>query len=800
MRLQFELDPQIIHHIIYSQAGSIGKALIELLMNSVDASATLARLVITKEGFSCLDDGKGFATRQDVRRYFGRFGTPHEEGDATYGRFRLGRGQIMAHATTVWKSNRWQMTVDTRTMGYGYDLDPLKKRVAGCDISGTWYEPLTETELMSTVQEVRDLVKYTPIAIELNGRVITRDPKKEKWDFEDDFAYYRAKEDGAVSIYNQGVLVRHDPTHIWGAGGMIVSKRAIGLNVSRTEILRKSCPVWKVVAREFGRLADEVAARLGEHRKTEGRREKSARALLSGDPDSARIFEREEVITILPGKRHVTMNEFLRKAFYSHKQKICIVENGFDVPKGEMLAREGICQFVHPQTLQRFGCYSPEDFVDAISRIVANMKRAAAEGARFWGHDALHVPTLVDFATLKAAFIERTCLVSEKDVLDKETRRAWTALRWTVQQFAGLCTGQPMYRNGRISYHGAESMHILLGQSNVAEAWTDGSSYIAFNERVVQRLRSDPLKTAGYILSLTMHEVAHQGDSMDCGHDEAFYQRYHDICMRHAGELQRYIHMWLMKYTRSMEDEGKGPSGYAWSEQRLRERVGSGRQKRGLPGVIEDVSGDPVVAGEPPAENLSFIALQNTKLVESGLCPPPPNWSEVLDRAQQARAEIAEKERQRAAERLALEEAWQTEIRENEEAYEKELQDARARYATLLGIEPSAIGDDALEYIFQTTNDDESVRLAWESKDWERSYEDDYASYEEDVAAMAAEEEKNLHDPNCLGLNAEHRALVRDGETRWMLERNAAAAGFYRVEPYLKWRAGEEADSGSSTI
>ncbi len=26
MRLPFELDPQIIHHIIYSQAGSIGKA------------------------------------------------------------------------------------------------------------------------------------------------------------------------------------------------------------------------------------------------------------------------------------------------------------------------------------------------------------------------------------------------------------------------------------------------------------------------------------------------------------------------------------------------------------------------------------------------------------------------------------------------------------------------------------------------------------------------------------------------------------------------------------------------------
>ncbi|RMU28601.1 hypothetical protein ALP31_05252, partial [Pseudomonas amygdali pv. morsprunorum] len=68
-------------------------------------------------------------------------------------------------------------------------------------------------ELMSAVQEIRDLVRYTRISVELNGRLITRDPATEKWDFEDEYAYYRAKEEGAVSIYNQGVLVRHDSSH-----------------------------------------------------------------------------------------------------------------------------------------------------------------------------------------------------------------------------------------------------------------------------------------------------------------------------------------------------------------------------------------------------------------------------------------------------------------------------------------------------------------------------------------------------------------------------------------------------------
>lgn len=397
MQLPFELDPKIIHHIIYSQAGSIGKAVIELLMNSVDADAKAVRLSMTKDGFHCADDGKGFASRDDVIRYFGRFGTPHEEGDATYGRFRLGRGQIMAHASTVWRSNGWEMTVDTRTMGYHYTLEGLDAPLAGCHITGRWYEPLSDSELMSAVQEVRDLVKYTPISVALNDRLITRDPRTEKWDAEDAFAYYRVKEEGAVSIYNQGVLVRHDASHVWGAGGLIVSKQAIGLNVSRTEILRKTCPAWKAIAKQFGKMAEEITSRLGDHRKTEARREKSARALLSGDPKITGIYDDEEVITLQPGKRHVTMRDFLRKCRYSHNKQqggtFTVVENGFDVPKGEAIAREGIAVVVHPKTLERFGCYNAHDLRDCVDRINANLRDDVAKnGTAYWGLDVCTSP------------------------------------------------------------------------------------------------------------------------------------------------------------------------------------------------------------------------------------------------------------------------------------------------------------------------------------------------------------------------------------------------------------------------
>ncbi|AHG20663.1 DNA mismatch repair protein MutL [Chania multitudinisentens RB-25] len=778
MRLPFELDPQIIHHIIYNQAGSIGKAVIELLMNAVDAQAADVSLALTRDGFECLDNGNGFASREEVLRYFGRFGTPHDEGDATYGRFRLGRGQIMAHARTVWRSKVWRMTVDTRTMGYNYDLDEQVENnaISGCLITGEWYEPMTETELLSAVQEIRDLVRYTPIRVELNGRQISRDPCGEKWDFEDDVAYYRVKEEGAVSIYNQGVLVRHDSAHQWGAGGLIVSKQAISLNISRTEILRKTCPVWKQIARQFGKMADELTSRLGDHRKTEARREKSAQALLAGDPKLTEIFRQEETVTILPGKRHISLYDFLRKCHHAGQCPggvFTVAENAFDVPKGEAIARSGIAVVVHPQTLSRFGCYHGQDFLDAIDRIKNNVLQSIGNEPPYWGWGySLELPGLVAFSTLREAYVERTQILTEKEALDKETRRAWTALRWCLYHYACLCTGGRRWSTGQSN--GGKRFHILIGNSNRAEAWTDGHSYIAFNVDVIRRLKKQPMKVAGYLFSLLEHEIAHEGDSLECGHDEAFYQRFHDITVNFSEERQRYLHIWLMKYTTSLEQEGK-TRGNAWRERYLLDRAGSGREKRGLPG-LESVSDDPVMTSPVPAEDTRFIDLQNMRLVQAGLCPLPSNWADVVTQGLQAQQAIAEEQRQ-AAENRRRDDAewehlttqlneddnlWQVDIAEQEALEEQE----RERIATLLQVPLGAIVDDILYWMMG--ENESAIRQYWVDKPWEQT---PLSKYSADVVA-----------------------LIKRGETVWLLERNTAAAGFMRVEDYLKWRAEQERD------
>lgn len=803
MRLQFELDPAIIHHIIHSQAGSIGKAIIELIMNSVDAGAKTVTVSMSKDGFTCRDDGAGFATREDVIRYFGRFGTPHQEGDATYGRFRLGRGQIMAHASTVWRSRDRQMTVDTRAMGYSYDLDDLSAdaSVPGCEIVGHWYEPLTDTELLSATQEIRDLVRYTPVSVDLNGRVITRDPRAEKWDHEDEFAWYRVKVDGAVSIYNQGVLVRHDAPQQWGAGGLIVSKKAIGLNVSRTEILRKTCPVWKPIAKQFGAMAREISAKLGEHRKTEARREKAAHDLLAGDENLLKIFGREEVITLLPGKRHLSLFNFLELNSRMHDGQVSIVESAFDVPKGEAIARAKIAQVVDPSTLARFQCHSAEDFRDVIDRILQTVNAVWSETPqqqrydhRIWGLERIKVPDFIDFGTLREAFVERATIVSEKTALDRETRRMWIALRWCIEQYAGLCSGGRKSRNGGDRLWSSEHWkHILLGESNTMEAWTDGETYIAFNVDVIKRLKSDPIKTAGYLFSLAEHEVAHQGDSIDCGHDEAFYQRYHDISIAMAPERQRYLHLFLKKYVYSMEGEGRRHGGSIWYEQRLIERANNAREKREMTPVIEDLSVHPLVTAQVLPEDADLIVTINAALIERGACPPPPDWNEVRRQAREAQARRSKAWREEQEQRA----------REDElaDAYYDEMErEERERIAKILNVEVGAVDPLAWNWLFGL--DADQLQSAWEEKRWERAAcapdpdnfpDDSYPSPEELEADLRRAEVEAEEISPMTRLKAEYHHLIQPGETWWSLERNAAAAGYFRVEDYLQWRAASAA-------
>lgn len=546
-----------------------------------------------------------------------------------------------------------------------------------------------------------------------------------------------------------------------------MSKQAISLNVSRTEILRKTCQVWKVIEKRFSIMADEIASQLGENRKTEARREKSARALLSGTGNIYDLADREEVITILPGNRHISLSSFFRRVRFDYSNQFCIVTNSFDIPKAETISRAKVTLFVHPQTLNRFGVYSPDQFIDCLGQINEHYKTYSVSQNCGEGELFQTQPTLLDFEPISEAYEQQMMVITEKDHLDAETRRVWTALRWCLQQYAGVCLGKNTYRDGRVAYE-EDVFQILLGQSNMAEAWTDGRTYIAFNVDIVRELKKNPIPTATRIFSLLEHEIAHEGDSVDVGHDEAFYRRYHDLSVEMSQIRARYLHIWLMKYTTSLEREERKIKGAAWRERYLIDRIGNGRQKKGISTpAIDDISGDPVYLAHIPAENVQIIQTVNAELEAAGINTQGPDWSEVL-------AQAAHLRNDGDPELLELEEEpdWDEIHQENIEYTKKRTE----YFAGVLNVDISELSEEIVYYLDSFESKVDVLQQAWKEICQEQEYEE------------VSEEESLLLTSFLEDIHPDLHQAIQEGETQWSLEHNASAAGFYNIEEYLRWR------------
>lgn len=526
-RLPFQIDPSIVHHIIYSQAGTLSKALIELVMNSIDAGCSRIDMIVACNGFRVSDDGRGFRSKEEVLNWFGRFGTPHDEGDATFGRFRLGRGQIMAFASTIWASNRWRMTVDVPSMGYNYELEEAPKRdaafFAGCRIEGKWYDALDKDELRLLLLDIVDMIRWTSVPVTLNGKTISTPPSENTWMVETEDAWMSAQKEGAVGIFNQGVLVTFDAGHKWGAGGTIVTKKAIALNVSRSEILRQTCPVWQRIQKRMRALCSEVA-QMDDGRIDENARAKWAQQLMAGGPEALEVLEKDRpVITLVP-MRHVS---FGRLPSGHDQPPLTVLEFSPRMPEAELLQKMNLATVVAPITLTRFRCRDVLEFAVLLRQIRKTIAEAEKNDPKKRRYSAWFDYKFVEFDAL-AKHLRVATDILDPSKLKAQDLRIWRPLYSVLSEYVN----QVMRRIGR----GPENTYIriLLGSSETTEAWTDGRTYIAINRKFIDKIKSNGLDVLDELIQIVNHEMSHSGDSIEAGHDEAFFQRFHDLTIHFA--------------------------------------------------------------------------------------------------------------------------------------------------------------------------------------------------------------------------------------------------------------------------
>lgn len=526
VREEFTMDPGLLVSVIKSQAGTLTKALLEGIMNSLDAGAPRVDVTLTTTGFVIEDTGRGFTSEEEIRSWFGRFGTPHKEGDATYGRFRMGRGQMMSYAATVWKSNDFCMTVDIEKNGLTYDLSRLEEPFKGCRIEGTLYKVLQDWKLNETLTELRKFVAYTPKPVYVNGELYGATPARLKtWTHEDENAYYKVVPGTEeMLVYNQGVFVESMGTWRTGGGGVVVSKKALQVNFARNAVQEDDCPVWAGIKQVLQKcVLDKLSSAKN---LSEGERKYLARRCAGSRGEQLELLLKAKVLTDPSGK-HLPLQSlrgYSRFAYVEEGGALACSLHGVD--------RTFV---VTEKLLTRFGYHDVEEFVDQMRRIPGLI----AYGVEILHPKDIHKSGLGGIETLKL------------DALSAKQAAAFAALKWLNERIA-----QQLMNAGRVD----APRELLLGRhkKNTFVAWTDGKTYITANRGFLKMFDKGLNGVLEWAMTL-VHEYTHDTDDSEShAHGEVFYQKFHDTVFSSSvlnmGELTQ---AGLVEYLNQLKVQGQ---------------------------------------------------------------------------------------------------------------------------------------------------------------------------------------------------------------------------------------------------
>lgn len=513
---EFDVDKSIVSNLIHSQNGTAATAVRELVMNAIDAGSPNCVIKLGSNNFEVRDTGKGFEGRESVEKFFKRFGEPHKEGDAIFGRFRIGRGQIMAFGKITWHSNEFKMITDVANKGNGFDLVEDKNDIyCGCKITGEFYEEIKTWDLRGVKEDLAKLVKYADQEITYNGFSVSHHGKETLWDFEDDEVKIKwdpERIDG-IHLYSLGVFVKEVSRYAYGINADIVTKKALKLNMARNEISEHDA-LWKKICNLLKERSLEI-----------GRKNANSKNL---DEDTRRSLIYQflaEGLTVSEISRMALLRDcrghtVLINNLWGTNRPITIApEPNHRI--AERIASNKAALVLHADELRIWGFQSVTELLQDIQQ------RATAENYNYVARKLCDA-RVMDFSELAKGINDKMSLLKNSE-LNKRQVSARSALEYASGVMAG--------RLNKHSDHDIGKRKIIIGESDVAHGWTDGLSYIAINREMLSLLDSGYYGAVQLSL-LLLHEYCH--DNSDVGsheHNFAFYEKFHDLSSSHRDEI-----------------------------------------------------------------------------------------------------------------------------------------------------------------------------------------------------------------------------------------------------------------------
>ena len=503
-----KIHPKLLMDVISRQAGTLEKAVLEGVMNAIEAGATKVNIGLNifkseeigeKSHLYISDNGHGITSEKEIEQYFATFGTPHEKSEnKIWAQFRMGRGQLFSFGKNIWQTSNFEMKVDIKNWGLVYKSERIKKPVNGCFIKIELYENPIGKWNYPTIDSFKDRiqhhVQFMPISICFNHKQINTPAAEIQWDKEDENAYYSFGLGLDMSIYNLGAFVTKLPVSQTGVPGIVVSKKQLGVNFARNDI-QSSCPVYQAIQEVI--RANRIKKT---RRKTGGHLTYYERqTTLTDIRDGIQKYNEVKNIGLLltSSGRYVTLEQIRKnRQFWSF------------APEGNRMADNIMQQelaIVFEDIILSNLNYTGErkDFFSWLFQnqsdipkgwdIVSNIYRD------FQGKGSLTDGCLDKYSTLAD---------SKLNIVERRVLKALNKMN---------------YWKGRI---------IVMGISDSANAWTDGHSFITLGRKFIKRLCLSDAGNVAQLFATLIHELAHDESTMGTHlHGEEFYRNFHEICM-----------------------------------------------------------------------------------------------------------------------------------------------------------------------------------------------------------------------------------------------------------------------------
>lgn len=516
--IDFDVHQNLIHDLVKSQNGTLATALRELVMNSVDAGADRISIELSENTFSVEDNGCGFESRDDIEQNFRVFGQPHDDGDAVYGRFRIGRGQIMAFAAVDWISNQFQMSVDIESHGYGFQLTEFEDVAHnGCLVEGRLYDVQHPYSLEKVCRELRLLVEYSPIDIYLNGYPISGRTARETWDVETESYKIRWKSNSDIVIYNLGIFVKKISFGDMNIGAIVVTSKPLQLNMARNEVTTRDSLWCDIRERLYQKGMEEARNGIYSTHPTAAQRQNIIRQFIRNDlPRRAEL----DMIPLLVDVRGASLH--LSQILDDRRARPITLCPDHQKRIGERIATENRAFVISSSSIDEWDDLSWIGKADNAAQLLERI--ATIIDTQYFNDDfssEIRAVECVDFSVLASEYT-----LNEKELpLNQCTRKERIAVR-------ALTTASRVIADqiSEVLSRKVKTRSIRLGESDMNFAWTDGYETIWIDRKLLKTLDLQANQGGVSLVLMMLHEYLHTpGDTDETVHNLEFFKLYHDL-------------------------------------------------------------------------------------------------------------------------------------------------------------------------------------------------------------------------------------------------------------------------------